>query len=145
MQIKIKKLNKNAVIPTKGSNGAAGYDLYALTSKMMQIISPGSTVKISTGISLEIPDGYFGAVFARSSLATKRGLRLANSVGVIDSDYRGELIVALHNDSDDNVVIKQGDRIAQLVIIPYQSINFIETVLLEDTERGSGGFGSTGV
>ena len=144
MQIKIKKLNENAVIPTRGSNGAAGYDLYATTSKMMQIIRPGSTSKISTGISLEIPDGYFGAIFARSSLATNKGVRLANSVGVIDSDYRGELIVALHNDSDTDVVIQKGDRIAQLVIIPYQSIDFVETEILGDTERGSGGFGSSG-
>lgn len=145
MEIKIKKLNEKAVIPTRGSSEAAGYDLYAITSKMMQIIRPYSTAKIATGISLEIPNGYFGAIFARSSLATKKGVRLANSVGVIDSDYRGELIVALHNDSDKNVVINQGDRIAQLVIIPYQSVDFVETGILEDTERGSGGFGSTGV
>lgn len=144
MQVKIKKVIKDAITPTKGSNGAAGYDLYAVTPKYIQIINSKSIAKISTGISLEIPDGYFGAVFARSSLATKNGIRPANCVGVIDSDYRGEIIVPLYNDSDKDFIVKTGDRIAQLIIMPYQNIDFVETDILNDTERGSGGFGSTG-
>lgn len=144
MQIKIKKLIEDAIIPTKGSNSAAGYDLYAITPKYIQIIRSKSTVKINTGISLEIPDGYFGAIFARSSLATKNGIRPANCVGVIDADYRGEIIVPLHNDSDNDFKIQTGDRIAQLIIIPHQSIDFVEAETLDDTERGKNGFGSTG-
>lgn len=144
MQIKIKKLIEDAVVPTKGSDGAAGYDLYAITPKYIQIIDSKSTAKIRTGISLEIPSGYFGAIFARSSLATKNGIRPANCVGVIDSDYRGEIIVPLYNDSDKDFIVKTGDRIAQLIIMQYQSIDFVETEILDDTERGNGGFGSTG-
>ena len=141
--MKFKKLNDLAKTPTKGSEYAAGYDLYAATDHDIEVI-PCQTVKIGTGLAVEIPEGYFGAVFARSGLATKKGLRPANCVGVIDSDYRGEIIVAIHNDSNDSCVIHPQERIAQLVIIPYLSVDWEEVDELDDTERGEGGFGSTG-
>lgn len=145
MEIKIKKLYKDAVTPTRGSEEAAGYDLYACLGGFEECeISPNTTMKIGTGIATEIPNGYFGAVFARSGLATKRGLRPANCVGVIDSDYRGEIIVALHNDTDTPQKIQAYERIAQLVILPYLNVSFKEVDELSDTERGDGGFGSTG-
>lgn len=149
-QIRIKKLNEDAVIPTQGSEYAAGYDLYAnkvseYTTRSTITIHAGETVKVGTGIAVEIPEGYFGAVFARSGLATKQGLRPANCVGVIDSDYRGEIIVAVHNDSNTDRTVSNGDRIAQLVIMPYLAVNFVEVDDLSDTVRGDGGFGSTGV
>ena len=145
MEIKIKKLNENAIIPKKGSDYAAGYDLYACTGMNNGVkIWGGETHKINTGISMAIPEGYFGAIFARSGLATKNGLRPANCVGVIDSDYRGEIIVALHNDSANEFTVKDGERIAQLVIMPYLSVDFVVTDTLDETDRGSGGFGSTG-
>ena len=143
MNIKITKLNKNAIIPTRGSNEAAGMDLYACASSPI-IIAPHDTVKISTGIAMEIPDGYFGGVFARSGLATKQGLRPSNCCGVIDSDYRGDIIVALHNDTDQLQFVEPGERIAQLVIMPYLSVEFEESDNLDETQRGSNGFGSTG-
>lgn len=145
MTIKVKKTFAGATLPTSGSKYAAGYDLYAHTETGAQRIPAGKTEKIGTGICVEIPEGYFGAIFARSGLATKRGLRPANCVGVIDSDYRGELIVALHNDTAECETIHEGDRIAQLVILPYLAVDFEEVDKLEDTERGDGGFGSTGV
>ena len=138
--VKIEKRFEDSIIPTRGSNLAAGLDLYAHDSA---IIQPGETVKIDTGISLELPTFTFGAIFARSGLATKQGLRPANCVGVLDADYRGPVIVALHNDSYETRGISKGDRIAQLVIIPYVVPNMIEGKLSE-TERGEGGFGSTG-
>lgn len=143
MNIRIKKINKNAIIPTRGSKEAAGYDLYACT-KTSTVIMPHNTVKIETGISMELPDGYFGAIFARSGLATKQGLRPANAVGVVDSDYRGNIIVALHNDTDEPQTINPMERIAQLVIMPYLPVEFDEVDELNETERGVGGFGSTG-
>lgn len=143
MKIKIKKLTDTAKIPTRGSEYAAGYDLYADVTEATEI-KPHSTAKIGTGLSIEIPDGYFGAVFARSGLASKQGLRPANCVGVCDSDYRGEYIVALHNDTDESKTIGPGDRIAQLVVMPYLAVEFEESDELSDTKRGSGGFGSTG-
>jgi len=143
MKIKIKKLNDKAIIPTKGSQRAAGYDLYACADKDV-VIAPHSTIKVGTGVSMAIPDGYFGAIYARSGLSTKQGLRPANCVGVIDSDYRGELIIALHNDTEDEKTIDKNERIAQLIVMPYLSVEFQETDELDDTERGSGGFGSTG-
>ena len=145
MTVKVKKTFDGATIPTRGSQYAAGYDLYAHIATGEKDIPAGKTEKIGTGVCMEIPDGYFGAVFARSGLATKRGLRPANCVGVIDSDYRGEIIVALHNDADATETIYDGDRIAQLVIMPYLAVEFEEVAELEDTERGDGGFGSTGV
>lgn len=143
MSIKIKRLNENAVIPTRGSIGAAGFDLYACADNTITILA-GETVKIGTGLSIAIPCGYFGAIFARSGLATKKGLRPANCVGVADEDYRGEYIVALHNDSNITQTVEPGERIAQLIILPYGMAEFEEVDSLDETERGSGGFGSTG-
>lgn len=146
MKVNIKKLNENAIVPTSGSKFAAGYDLYAIADESSKIeIRPNETVKIKTGLAMEIPEGYFGAVFARSGLATKRGLRPANCVGVIDADYRGEIIVALRNDSGMTKTINDGERVAQLVIMPYLSVEFNEVDMLGDTDRGAGGFGSTGI
>lgn len=145
MNINVKKVFEGAVIPASGSKYAAGYDLYAHTETGEKVIPAGKTEKIGTGVCMEIPEGYFGAIFARSGLATKRGLRPANCVGVVDSDYRGEIIVALHNDTDTCETIYEGDRIAQLVIMPYLPVSFTEVNELNDTERGDVGFGSTGV
>ena len=144
MKINIKKLTTTAKIPTRGSEYAAGYDLYADITKEL-VIEPHETAKIGTGLSIEIPDGYFGAVFARSGLAAKQALRPANCVGVCDSDYRGEYIVAIHNDTDEMQTIDKHERIAQLVLMPYIPMEFIESDELSETERGTGGFGSTGV
>ena len=143
MKIQIKKLNENATIPTRGSDRAAGYDLYACLENEV-VIGAGETVKIGTGLSIAVPEGYFGAIFARSGLAAKEGLRPANCVGVADSDYRGEYIVALHNDSAVSRVVTPGERIAQLVVMPFLSVEFDEVDALDETERGAGGFGSTG-
>lgn len=143
MEIKIKKLKENAVIPQRGSKYAAGYDLYACIDKSVEI-KPHTTEKIGTGLAVSVPDGYFGAIFARSGLAAKEGLRPANCVGVADSDYRGEYIVAIHNDTDSVKIIEPMERIAQLVIMPYLSAEFTEADELDETERGDGGFGSTG-
>lgn len=140
--MKIKLVSPNAVVPTYGSKCAAGMDLY---SSDTYSIAPGETVLVHTGISMEIPDGYFGAIYPRSGLATKRGLRLANCVGVVDSDYRGEIMVALHNDSSEIQSVELHDRIAQMVLQPYECPQILEAVNeLNDTERGSGGFGHTG-
>lgn len=144
MNVKIKKLNENAIIPTRGSEYAAGYDLYACITENIAI-EPHSTVKVGTGLAIEIPDGYFGAIFARSGIAAKRGLRPSNCVGACDSDYRGEYIVALHNDTDTPQTIEPNERIAQLIVMPYLPVEFTEVEELTDTVRGSGGFGSTGV
>lgn len=143
MNINVKKLKENAIIPTKGSEYAAGMDLYACIDAPI-IITPHQTVKIGTGLAIELPHRYFGGIFARSGLATRNGLRPANCIGVIDSDYRGEFIIALHNDTDSIQVINHGDRIAQLVIMPYLEVEFNEVEELPYTKRGVGGFGSTG-
>lgn len=140
-EVKFKKLNENATTPTKGSEYAAGYDLYSAGE---YTIAPGETVKVGTGLAINSPPYTFGAIFARSGMATKRGLRPANCVGVIDEDYTGEIIVALHNDSDEFQNIHAGDRIAQLIFIPYIPISFVETDELKTFDRGDGGFGSTG-
>ena len=146
LEIKTKRLSGAAVLPTRGSAQAAGSDLYAdLGSGGSVNLFAHDTVKIQTGISMEIPDGYFGAIFPRSGLATKEGLRPANCVGVIDSDYRGEIIVAIHNDTEKLRRIDHGERVAQIVIMPYAPARFIEAEQLTDTDRGSGGFGSTGM
>ena len=144
MKIQIKKLKENAVIPTRGSAYAAGYDLYACIDEAIEI-GAGETVKVGTGLSVAVPEGYFGAVFARSGLAAKEGLRPANCVGVCDADYRGEYIVALHNDSSVTRTVTPGERIAQLVIMPFLSVEFEEADALTETARGAGGFGSTGI
>ena len=143
-KIKCKKLNEYAKEPTRGSAAAAGYDLYAAINNPITIPAH-STVKIGTGLAFALPDNTFAAIFARSGLATKQGLRPANCVGVCDSDYRGEYIVALHNDTDDEQIINPGDRIAQIVLMPYIPMVFEEVKDLDETERGQGGFGSTGV
>ena len=141
--INIKKLNENAVIPTYGSEFSAGADLYALTDEPI-VIAPRETVLVHTGVAMEIPTGYVGLVFARSGLATKRALAPANKVGVIDSDYRGEIMVALHNHGSEPKTVENGERIAQIVLVPYISADFNEVDELSDTVRGEGGFGSTG-
>ena len=143
MEVKIKKIREKAIIPTRGSKYAAGYDLYACIDEPINIVAH-STVKVNTGLSMELPDGYFGAIFPRSGIATKQNIRMANCVAVIDQDYRGEWILPLHNDSDFLRTINPGDRVAQLVLLPYQNINFYEVDELTDSKRGSGGFGSTG-
>ena len=143
-KIKYKKLNEYAKEPTRGSAAAAGYDLYAAINNPITIPAH-STVKIGTGLAFALPDNTFAAIFARSGLATKQGLRPANCVGVCDSDYRGEYIVALHNDTDNKQNINPGDRIAQMVLMPYIPMTFEEVENLDETERGQSGFGSTGV
>ena len=138
----IKKLNDNATVPTYGSAYAAGADLYSCEGDIT--IAPSETRLIHTGIAMEIPEGLVGLIYARSGLASKRGLAPANKVGVIDSDYRGEIMVALHNHSDKEQVVAAGERIAQIVFAPYMSANFTVVDQLSDTVRGIGGFGSTG-
>lgn len=146
MDIKIKKLYEDSKIPTRGSEYAAGYDLYAHLDDSDHEIVVGaySTVLIGTGVAITPPDGTFGAIFARSGLATKHGLAPANKVGVCDIDYTGEYKVALYNHNDEEAIIRHGDRIAQLVFIPYVVGDFVEVDELDSTERGAGGFGSTG-
>lgn len=141
--INVKKLRDDAIIPTQGSKYAAGYDLYAAIDAPITIKSE-ETIKIGTGLAFELPEGFFAGIFARSGLATKQGLRPANCVGVVDCDYRGEVIVAIHNDSNRNTVIAPGDRIAQMILLPYQSMEFTEVNDLNETDRGDGGFGSSG-
>lgn len=143
--MRIKRLNEKAIIPTRGSDYSAGYDLYACLDKEDIFIPPHETVMIDTGWAMEITPGHFGAIFARSGIASKQGLRPANCVGVIDADYRGPVKVALHNDTNEPQLITDGERIAQLVIMDYYFIANFEVVdELEETDRGSGGFGSTG-
>ncbi|MDD2958125.1 MAG: dUTP diphosphatase [Lachnospiraceae bacterium] len=144
MKILIKKLNPQAQMPASGSASAAGYDLYSCLDTESLTIAGHETVMVGTGLAAAIPEGYFGGIFARSGLAAKQGLRPANCVGVVDSDYRGELKVALHNDTDSERKIENGERIAQLVVLPYLSLEFEETQNLDETERGTGGFGHTG-
>lgn len=143
MKIGIRKLDEKAVMPTYGSEFSAGADLYAVSDGEVTI-APGETKFIHTGIALEIPEGYVGLVYARSGLACKRGLAPANKVGVIDADYRGEIMVALHNHSENEEKIAAGERIAQLVIAPFLHAEFEEKEELSATVRGEGGFGSTG-
>lgn len=141
--IRVKKLHPQAILPTYGSAEAAGADLYAFL-KTDVTISPGQTVLIPTGLAMELPKGYAGLIYARSGLGVKRGLAPANKVGVIDSDYRGEFMVALHNHGAVPQTIRHGDRIAQLLITPVITPGFTEVSTLSDTDRGIGGFGSTG-
>lgn len=143
MNIKVKKLKPGATVPTMGSKFAAGADLYSAEDTDV-VIGPGETKFIGTGLAMEIPEGYVGLVYARSGLACKRGLAPANKVGVVDSDYRGEIKVALHNHGKEAQTVEKGERIAQMVIAPYLSVNYEEADALSETERGEGGFGSTG-
>ena len=142
MEVKIQKLRPGAVTPRRGSADAAGYDLYACPADGQSVtIAPHTTAMIGTGLALAIPAGYFGGVFARSGLASRQGLRPANCVGVIDADYRGECTVALHNDTDEVRTVAPGDRIAQLVILPFLAAEFSDADALDETDRGAGGFG----
>ena len=143
MNMRIKKLREHAVIPTYGSADAAGADLYACLDGAVTI-EPGKTVFIPTGLAMEVPKGYAGLIYARSSMGTKRGLAPANKVGVVDSDYRGEVMVALHNHGSEAQTVAAGERIAQLLVTPVLAPAFIECDDLSDTLRGAGGFGSTG-
>lgn len=143
-EVKVKRVNDLAILPTQGSSEAAGWDLYAAIEADIEI-PPHSTVKIPTGLIFELPQYTFGAIFARSGVATKLGLRPANCVGVCDSDYRGEYIVAMHNDTNQPQVVPAGARIAQLVIMPYVPVTMVQTDVLSETERSDGGFGSTGM
>lgn len=143
MKINVKKVRESAKLPTYGSQYAAGADLYACTEGEIEI-APHSTAMIPTGITLELPVGYAGFIYARSGLASKRGLAPANKVGVVDCDYRGEVIVALHNHGERAQKIAAGERVAQLVVAPYITADFEEVDELSSTERGAGGFGSTG-
>ena len=144
MKVRIKKLDPRAVVPTYGTEYSAGADLYALLDAPLEIAA-GATVLVHTGLSAEIPEGYCGLIFARSGLASKRGLAPANKVGVIDADYRGEVMVALHNHTDVPQTVEQGERIAQLAILPFLAADFELADELSDTVRGAGGFGSTGM
>ena len=143
MNIKVKKLKPDATVPSMGSKFAAGADLYSAEDADV-VIEPSETKFIGTGLAMEIPEGYVGLVYARSGLACKRGLAPANKVGVVDSDYRGEIKVALHNHGKEAQTVEKGERIAQMVIAPYLSVNYEEADALSETERGEGGFGSTG-
>lgn len=144
MVIEIKKLSEGARLPERGSDEAAGYDLFADAAREI-LIEPHETVMVHTGVAVAIPSGYFGGVYARSGLSAKEGLRPANCTGVIDSDYRGEIMVALHNDGTQVRNIKPGQKVAQLIIQKYEPAEFVVCEELSDTDRGSGGFGSTGV
>ncbi len=141
--VKIKKLDERAIIPTYGSDYAAGVDLYSVSDSELTI-KAHETVLVKTGLAMEIPEGYGGFIFARSGLATKKGLAPANKVGVVDADYRGEIMVALHNHTNDDKTIEAHERIAQMVFLPFLKANFEEVETLSETVRGEGGFGSTG-
>lgn len=143
MKINIKRLTEKAILPERGSAYAAGYDLFADVNESVEI-QPHETKMIGTGLAMGIPEGYFGGIFARSGLSSKEGLRPANCVGVVDADYRGEVKVALHNDGEVVREIKAGQKIAQLVVVPFLGVEFDEVEELSETVRGVGGFGSTG-
>lgn len=143
MNIKIKKLSETAKLPERGSAYAAGYDLFADIREVVEI-QPHMTYMVNTGVAMEIPEGYWGGVFARSGLSAKEGLRPANCVGVVDADYRGPICVALHNDGEVVRTITPGQKVAQMVVVPFLSVEFEEAAELSDTVRGAGGFGSTG-
>ena len=142
-KIHVKKLREGAIMPTYGSTEAAGADLYACLDAPVTI-QPGESYFVPTGLAMEIPRGYAGLIYARSGLACKRGLAPANKVGVVDSDYRGEFLIVLHNHGAVPQTIEHGERIAQLVVTPFLKAEFFETQTLSDTKRGEGGFGSTG-
>ena len=144
MILKVKRLSENATLPTRGSEYAAGWDLYANIDEPITI-QPNKLIKISSGIAIELPINTFGGVFARSGLATKKGLRPANCVGVVDEDYRGPVIVPLYNDSEEPVTIEPNERIAQLIVLPYINFEINEVTELSETKRAESGFGSTGV
>lgn len=142
-KVNLKKLDEKAIVPTYGSEFSAGADLYACLDGAVTI-EAGETTLIKTGIAMEVPVGYAGLIYARSGLASKKGLAPANKVGVVDADYRGEIMVALHNHSKEAAVVEPGERIAQFVIAPFLTAEYVVVEELEDTKRGEGGFGSTG-
>ena len=142
--IKVKRVRSSAKIPTYGSKEAAGADLYACLDAPVTI-QAGEDAWIPTGVALEVPRGHAGLIYARSGLACKRGLAPANKVGVVDSDYRGEVVVVLHNHGNAPQTVADGERIAQMVITPVVTAPYVEVETLEDSVRGGGGFGSTGV
>lgn len=142
IKIEFQKLTPDAIVPSYGTSFAAGADLYSADDDT--VINPGDTAFIHTGLALAIPEGLAGLIYARSGMACKRGIAPANKVGVIDSDYRGEIIVALHNHGKDEVTVVKGERVAQIVFTPYYAADFLETDELPETTRGTGGFGSTG-
>lgn len=143
MELKIKKVRDNAIIPTRGSEKAAGIDLYACIAEPITIVTDGSAI-IPTGIACDFPEGYFGGIVPRSSVGIKRHLSLMNNFGVIDEDYNGEIMMAFHNFGNKPQVINPGERLAQMILLPYVIYNIIETDTLTESERGEGGFGSTG-
>lgn len=143
MELKVKKIRDNAIIPTRGSKEAAGIDLYACIESPVTIL-PGRVGKISSGIACDFPEGYFGLVVPRSSVGVKRELGLVNTLGVIDHDYNGEIIMFFKNYGDQYQTIQPGERLAQMILLPYVIYDIVETDSLEETERGEGGFGSTG-
>lgn len=145
MEVKVKLLTNTAKMPTYGSDKAAGMDLYADIKCDAIAIGPHETVKIGTGLSFEPPEGYCGLILARSGLATKNGLAPANKIGLCDEDYRGEYIIALHNHSEYTAYVYNGDRIAQLMFVPYVHTNLIQVDELSETDRSKNGFGSTGM
>ena len=142
--LKVKRLNNMALLPTKADKDSAGYDLYAVVDGGGVTIEPGKKVVIGSGCAFEIPKGYFGGIFPRSGLSTKHGIRLANCVAVIDSSYRGEVKIPLYNDSDSAYTVSDGDRVAQLIVIPYATNDIVEVDELSETERGDQGFGHSG-
>ncbi len=141
--VRVKKLKENAILPSYGSEYAAGADLYACIDAPV-VIQPHETVMIGTGLAMELPEGYAGLIYPRSGISAKRGLAPANKVGVVDPDYRGEFMVAMHNHSNSPAIVEPGERIVQLVITPFLTADFEEADELSDTVRGAGGFGSTG-
>lgn len=144
MELKVKKMRDNAILPTRGDSEAAAVDLYACIDEPI-VLTPGDTAKIPTGIACEFPEGYFGLIAPRSSVGIKRRLVLLNTVGVIDWSYNGEILMAFKNDGDMRQVIQPGERLAQMILLPYVTYNIVETDTLTETERGEGGFGSTGL
>lgn len=144
MELKVKKMRDNSILPTRGDSKAAGIDLYACIDNPATIL-PNATVMIPSGIACEFPEGYFGLMLPRSSVGVKRKLTLANTAGVIDESFRGEIMMAFKNNGDVYQTIEPGERLAQLILLPYFTYNIVETDTLSTTERGDGGFGSTGV
>lgn len=143
MELKVKRVRDNAILPTRGSEKAAGVDLYACLDGSTTIL-PGVTALIPTGIACDFPEGYFGAMAIRSSVGTKRHLGLANQLGILDEDYKGEILMAITNKGVQNQTIEPGERLAQMILLPYVIYDIVETDTLSESERGEGGFGSTG-
>ena len=143
MELKVKKMRDNAILPTRGSEKAAGVDLYACIDAPLPIY-PDQLFMIPTGIACDFPEGYFGALAVRSSVGVKRHLRLGNQIGIVDEDYKGEIMLGIYNGGDTVQTIQPGERLAQMILLPYITYNIVETDTLSETDRGEGGFGSTG-